>query len=184
MVDPKRLNAFSGEGLTRRRMIVGSAVGLCGMAVAGAHGEILQAAADAGGSKTILGTKAIHQEIEFKASPHRIYEALLDAKQFTEFSGGRKAVIQREVGGAFSVFAGHIIGRILELAPDRRIVQAWRVVTWPEGIHSIASFDISAHGAGARVVFDHTGFPSELAEHLESGWNENYWAPLQKNLGK
>src|SRR5438309_1234443 len=37
----------------------------------------------------------IHQEIDFKASPQRIYEALLDAKQFAAFSG-RPAEINPE----------------------------------------------------------------------------------------
>jgi hypothetical protein len=48
----------------------------------------------------------------------------LDSKQFTAFSGGRAAEIQSEVGGVFSVFAGHIVGRNLELVPNQRIVQA------------------------------------------------------------
>ena len=51
----------------------------------------------------------IHQEVDFNASPERVYEALLDAKQFSAFSG-RPAEINREVGGAFSLFGGHIIG--------------------------------------------------------------------------
>ena len=66
----------------------------------------------------------IHQEIDFTASPQQLYEALLSSKQFTEFSG-RTAEINREVGGAFSLFKGHIIGRNLELVPNQRIVQAW-----------------------------------------------------------
>src|SRR3977135_1101884 len=56
----------------------------------------------------------IHQEVSFNASPQRVYEALLDAKQFTAFSD-RPAEINREVGGTFSLFAGHSIGRTLEL---------------------------------------------------------------------
>ena len=47
----------------------------------------------------------------------------------------------------------------------------------------VARFELLAQGSGTRVIFDHTGFPSELAEHLESGWNENYWAALRKYLG-
>ena len=42
----------------------------------------------------------IHQEIEFNATPQQLYDALLDSKQFSEFSG-RVAEINREVGGAF-----------------------------------------------------------------------------------
>ena len=75
----------------------------------------------------------IHQEIDFNTSPQLLYETLLDANQFTAFSG-RPAEINREVGGAFSLFGGHIVGRNVELLPNHRIVQAWCVVTWPEGV--------------------------------------------------
>jgi len=42
----------------------------------------------------------IHQEIDFSASPQRLYEALLNSKQFSEFSG-RPAEINGEVGVPF-----------------------------------------------------------------------------------
>jgi activator of HSP90 ATPase len=121
----------------------------------------------------------IHQEIEFDASPQRLYEALLDSKQFTEFSG-RPAEISREVGGAFSLFKGHIVGRNLELVPNQRIVQAYRVVTWPEGAYSIVRFELKPQGSGTHVVFDHIGFPEGLHDHLAEGWEENYWSLLKK----
>jgi activator of HSP90 ATPase len=121
----------------------------------------------------------IHQEIDLNASPQKVYEALLDAKQFTAFSG-RAAEINREVGGAFSLFKGHIIGRNLELVPNQRIVQGWRVVTWPEGAWSIARFDLKPQGAGTHIVFEHIGFPEGLHDHLAQGWEENYWSLLKK----
>lgn len=93
------------------------------------------------------------------------------------------AKIEARAGGAFSLFDGHIIGRNIELVPDRRIVQAWRVVDWPEGIYSIARFELDAQGSGTRLVFDHTSFPAGLHDHLASGWQERYWAPLKKYLG-
>jgi activator of HSP90 ATPase len=123
----------------------------------------------------------IHQEIDFNASPQPLYEALLDANQFTAFSG-KPAEINREVGGAFSLFGGHIIGRNVELLPNSRIVQAWRVVTWPEGVYSIAKFELKPHGSGTRLVFDHTGFPEGLHDHLAEGWESNYWMLLKKYL--
>jgi activator of HSP90 ATPase len=121
----------------------------------------------------------IHQEIDFNASPERIYEALLDAKRFAALSG-KPATIDRNVGGAFSLFGGHIIGRNLEFVPNQRIVQAWRVVTWPEGAYSIARFELTRHGSGTKVEFDHVGFPEGLHDHLADGWQQNYWSLLQK----
>jgi len=121
----------------------------------------------------------IHQEIDFAASPQQLYDALLDSKQFTEFSG-RPAEINREVGGAFSLFKGHIIGRNLEFVLNQRIVQVWRVVTWPEGAYSIVRFELKPQGSGTRLVFDHIGFPEGLRDHLAAGWEENYWSLLKK----
>jgi activator of HSP90 ATPase len=121
----------------------------------------------------------IHQEIDFNVSRERLYDALLDAKQFSAFSG-RPAEIDREVGSAFSLFKGHIVRRNLELVPNERIVQAWRVVTWPAGAYSIARFELKPQGTGTRIVFDHIGFPEGLHDHLAEGWEENYWSLLKK----
>jgi activator of HSP90 ATPase len=121
---------------------------------------------------------SIHQEVDLKATPQRIYEALLDAKQFSAFSL-LPAEIRREAGGGFSCFGGHIVGRNVKLVPNQRIVQAC-VATWPEGAYSIAKFELKAQGSGTRLILDHVGFPEGLKEHLATGWKEHYWERLQK----
>jgi activator of HSP90 ATPase len=123
----------------------------------------------------------IHQEVDFQVGPQRLYEALLDSKQFSAFSG-RPAQIDPAVGGAFSLFGGHIVGRNVELVPNQRIVQVWRVVDWPEGAYSIVKFELKVQGASTHLVFDHTGFPEGLHDHLAAGWEANYWALLKKYL--
>jgi activator of HSP90 ATPase len=139
---------------------------------------------------SILGeqvTESIHQEITLKAGPGRIYDVLLDSKKFSEFTGGAPAEINREAGGAFSCFGGVITGRTIELVPNRRIVQAWRVGNWPEGIYSVVKFEFHSQGSETRLVMDHIGFPDELRAHLngeerEGGWHRQYWEPLRKYL--
>src|SRR5437016_1085482 len=71
----------------------------------------------------------IHQEINFKANSTQLYETLLSSKKFSDctkksFSAFTEmsANIDDKVGGTFSLFDGHIIGRILELVPNQRIV--------------------------------------------------------------
>ncbi|HWD86651.1 MAG TPA: SRPBCC domain-containing protein [Mucilaginibacter sp.] len=131
----------------------------------------------------------IHQEISFKASPGRIYEILLSSKQFSECTKksfdnftAASAKIDPVPGGTFSVFDGHITGRILELVPGQRIVEAWRVVDWPAGIYSIARFELRPEGSGSKLIFDHTGFPEGLKAHLTEGWQQHYWDALTKYL--
>jgi activator of HSP90 ATPase len=129
----------------------------------------------------------IHQEVEFNVNPAKLYEALLGSKQFSECtskSGGgfsaASAKIDNTVGGEFAVFDGHIIGRILELVPNQRIVEAWRVADWPAGEYSIAKFELRAKGSGTQLIFDHKGFPENLKEHLALGWQQHYWDALSK----
>ena len=132
--------------------------------------------------------ESIHQEVVFQASRQRVYTALTDPKQFTKvvsFSTVTKAApaeISGEVGGPFACFGGHIVGRQVELVPNQRIVQAWRVVTWDPGVYSIARFELKEQGAVTRLVFDHMGFPLGMAEHLAEGWKANYWEPMRKYL--
>jgi activator of HSP90 ATPase len=161
-----------------------------------AGGVLLGAkAALAGGDNEIShSAEAIHQEMAFKADPKRIYEALLDARQFQKVEllsdakesldlAGKPARIDRRIGGAFSLFGDHIVGMQIELVENQRIVQAWRVINWDPGVYSIAKFDLSPQGPGTKLVFDHTGFPVGAAEHLADGWKSHYWLPLEKFLG-
>jgi len=142
----------------------------------------------AGDEEVSHQSESIHQEVIFKATRKRVYEAITDAGQFskvTKFSSvpdAPPAEISHELGGTFSLFGGHIVGRHVELVPNERIVQAWRVVDWDAGIYSIARFELQEQGTQTRLVFDHTGFPNGLGKHLAAGWKSNYWEPLQKYL--
>jgi activator of HSP90 ATPase len=124
---------------------------------------------------------SIHQEVDFKAGPARIYEALLDAKRFSAFTKD-PAEIQREPGGTFKLFGGRIEGRNIELASNQRIVQAWREVSWPPGIYSIVRFELVPRSSGTRVIFDQTGIAEDDWGHLNEGWPLHYWEPLHKYL--
>ena len=86
--------------------------------------------------------EAIHQRRTFAANRSRVYAALTVEEQFdriVRLSGVMKADTQANMqhptklsthaGGAFSVFDGYIVGRQLELVPNERIVQAWRVLS-------------------------------------------------------
>ena len=123
----------------------------------------------------------IHNEVDYKAPPARIYEVLLDAKQFAACTGDT-AEIQPQAGGPFKLFGGRIAGRNSELVSNQRIVQAWRPADWPAGVYSIVKFELVARGAGARIVLDHAGFTEDKWEGLSWGWENHYWQPLHKYL--
>lgn len=180
--------ATVGGTSSRRQMLVGATIAFGGLAMcpfkawASAEEEISHTA------------ESIHQEPVFKASRKRLYEVLTDAKQFSKVTqlsaamqsgaslGNRATEISHEVGGAFTLFGGHIVGRHIELMPNERIVQAWRVADWNPGVYSIVKFELTEQGSGTKLVFDHAGFPQGKGQHLADGWRANYWEPLEKYL--
>ena len=128
----------------------------------------------------------------FSKRAQRIYESFLPTRSHFKvvlLSGAmqsldlaKPAQISREPGGSFSIFGAFIVGRQIELVPNQRIVQAWREISWPAGIYSIAKFELKEEGSGTKLIFDHTGFPAGNGEHLAAGWKSHYWDALEKFL--
>jgi activator of HSP90 ATPase len=128
-------------------------------------------------------SKTIRQTATFKAAPHAVYEALMDAKKHAEFTGG-EAKISRKVGGKFTIYGGDIEGENLELEPDKKIVQSWRYSDWPDGVNSQATFAMEETGGKTRLSFTQTGVPDEHYEDIKQGWKDYYWGPMKQMLEK
>jgi activator of HSP90 ATPase len=181
--------------LNRRQISSGIGLAVAGMGLLGIS-PVQAAGAPDDSSAEITGTNAaIHQQVSFNAAAAQIYAALTTAEQFdkvVQLSAAKKTAgmslgptptqIDARPGGAFALFGGYVTGFNLELIPDTRLVQAWRADSWPPGIYSIARFVLSQHDAHTTLIFDHTGFPTEAAPHLATGWHVNYWEPLAKAL--
>ncbi len=126
-------------------------------------------------------SKAIKQTVTIKATPHAIYEALMDEKKHAVFTGG-EAKISRKTNGKFTIYGGDIEGKNLELVPDRKIVQSWRYSDWTEGHYSKAIFSLEPTEKGTRLTFTPTDVPDDKYEDIKQGWNDYYWAPMKEML--
>ncbi|MGO9935168.1 MAG: SRPBCC domain-containing protein [Steroidobacteraceae bacterium] len=176
----------------RRQLLLAGALTLGGFAMLEPKGAAARAARAADGISR--NAESIHQEPVFAASRKRLYQALTEAELFDKviqlsgvMQGAKSAAptaISTAPGGGFALFGGYITGRQVELLPDQLIVQAWRAASWGPGLYSIARFQLADHENGARIVFDHRGFPNGQAEHLAAGWQANYWTPLAKLLAQ
>jgi activator of HSP90 ATPase len=178
--------ANSRGASTRRQMIASfGAAAIAGLAVSrnlSALPRQQQDTKEAPSTPASQARTSLHQEIELKAGPQRIYEILLDSKQFAAFTG-MPANIDPAAGGAFSMFGGMIVGRNVELIPNQRIVQAWRPTHWGPGVYSLVKFELKPQGNGTLLILDHTGFPEGDYDSLFKGWGLRYWDPLRKYLG-
>jgi activator of HSP90 ATPase len=164
---------------TRRRVIAGIAVVLGSIASTSRGVAQQPSMGQQPAEKSADPRTSIHYELDFKSTPQRFYDAIVDQKQFAAFTG-MPATIDATPGGAFSMFGGMIVGRNVELVPGQRIVQAWRPAHWDPGIYSIVHFELKPHAQECTLVFDHTSFPVGDYDHLDWGWKNHYWEPLNK----
>jgi activator of HSP90 ATPase len=130
----------------------------------------------------MMKTKNLEHTIFIRATPKAIYDALMDEKKHSKFTGA-PAKIRAKAGGAFSCYNGYLTGVILELEPGKRIVQAWHSQGWPEGYYSIVTFMLSKKSPNrTQLRMTQIGIPAGDYPKKNRGWKVHYWDPLKKFL--
>ena len=129
-------------------------------------------------------TKTIRQREFFPGvKPVEIYDALINAKKHSAFTGAKATCVAR-VGGKFTAWDGYITGANLELERGRRIVQEWKTTEWPAASPpSRLVWTFAAKRGGAEVTMVHSKVPASQAESYRQGWIDYYWTPLQEYFG-
>jgi activator of HSP90 ATPase len=131
-----------------------------------------------------MKTTTITQKIVLPALPEEVYEALLDPKKHSEFTGS-KATGKAIVGAKFTAWEGYISGRNLELEKGKRIVQEWVTTEWPEDYPpSRLEFTFKEVDGKTELTMVHSGIPTDQEEELKQGWIDYYWEPLKNYFEK
>ena len=130
-----------------------------------------------------MSGKTIVQLAIFETGARRIYDALMDARRHSEFTGD-KAAIDARVGGRFTAYGDYISGEFLEIVPGKKIVQRWRASDWPEGAWSKATIELKEKRGATTLRFTQEGIPEEFAEDIAQGWHDFYWDKLRVYLEK
>ncbi|MFQ6010609.1 MAG: SRPBCC domain-containing protein [Nitrososphaerales archaeon] len=125
-------------------------------------------------------TKTIKQKVLVHANPEEVYDAFLNARKHSEFTGS-KATCNPKVGGKFTAWDGYIFGKTIRLEKGRKIAQHWQTTEWPKGYPwSTVEFSFRKKGKYTEVALVHTNVPAEQAASYADGWKEYYWDPLQE----
>jgi uncharacterized protein YndB with AHSA1/START domain len=121
----------------------------------------------------------IKQTVFIKASPDEVYDALLNAKKHSAFTGS-PAKTNARVGSEFTAWDGYITGKNLELVKGEKIVQEWETTEWPEGYpRSRLELTLTPKKGGTELKMVHSQVPAEQVEDYRSGWHTSYWDPLK-----
>lgn len=126
----------------------------------------------------------IEQTVFFKATPEEVYDALLDPKKHSKFTGS-PATTSSKVGATFSAWDGYITGKNLELVRGKKIVQEWKTTEWPDGYPvSRLEFTLTPKKGGTELEMIHSKVPAEQLADYSSGWKSAYWDLLKEYLGE
>ena len=122
--------------------------------------------------------KTIKQTVHFNASPHEVFELLMDSKKHAGFTGS-KAKISRAKNGKIEAYGGWIEGKNLGIVKDKKIVQLWRGADWPIGHFSKVQFLLEKKGASTKLTFTQKNVPYKQYKHINQGWKDQYWEKMK-----
>jgi activator of HSP90 ATPase len=126
----------------------------------------------------------IKQKTLIPATPDEVYEAFMDAKKHSAFTGS-KATCDPKVGGEFTAWDEYISGKNLELVKGKKIVQEWRITGWPDAYPpSKLELTFRKTKNDTEISMIHSNVPTQQADDLAEGWDEFYWKPLKTYFTK
>ncbi len=132
----------------------------------------------------VLKTATIRQKTFVLAPPAEVYDAFLDGKKHSAFTGA-KATCVRRVGGKFTAWDGYISGKNLKFVSGKRIIQEWQTTGWPKGYKpSLLEFTFKPKNGGTEVQMIQKNVPKSQAASYKQGWIDHYWKPLKKYFEK
>jgi activator of HSP90 ATPase len=120
--------------------------------------------------------------IDLPASARRLYRMYLDPQEHAAFTGSPVKIAARS-GAKFKAFAGALSGKILQLIPDRLIVQSWRSNKFSKrAIDSTLVLAFRPAESGTRIELTHVNVADSDFAGVSEGWSKYYWTPWRAYL--
>lgn len=129
-----------------------------------------------------INTKKLTGKQEFMCSAQDLYRSLTDKGMVQAFTGG-PVDMEVEKGGRFSLMHGNVTGEFVDLVPGKKIVQRWRVKSWPDAHYSEVTFDFEEKEGVTELLLTQTGVPESEFERTKEGWIINYWNRIKQTFG-
>ncbi len=108
----------------------------------------------------------------------------LNAKVHAAFTGAPVTIAAR-VGARFTAFRGALSGEILQLVPNRLIVQSWRSTGFGKrDIDSTLMLAFFPRGKGGRVELTHVNVADRDFGGVSEGWSKYYFVPWRTYLAR
>ena len=117
-------------------------------------------------------------------SPARLYAMYLSHREHAAFTGAPVKIAARP-GAHFEAFGGALTGTILQVVPNRLIVQSWRSTQFAKrDLDSTLVLSFWPDTAGGRIELTHVNVAETDFAGVSEGWSRYYWVPWRAYLEK
>ena len=116
------------------------------------------------------------------APPARLYRMYLDPVKHGAFTGAPVTIAPR-AGAVFKAFGGALRGKILQLVPNRLIVQSWRSTEFAKAdLDSTLVLTFWPEKGGGRIELTQVNVADSDFAGVSEGWSKYYWIPWRAYL--
>ncbi|XP_005104369.1 activator of 90 kDa heat shock protein ATPase homolog 1 [Aplysia californica] len=129
-----------------------------------------------------ITTKTLTMTESFHCQPSDLYRALT-LRPMVEAYMGSDIVFEPAKGERFSLAGGNIVGQFVDLVPDQKIVQQWRVKSWPDEHYSEVTIELKDKDGSTQLSLKQTGVPDLELDKTRDGWKVNYWDRMRQIFG-
>ncbi|KAJ1660994.1 Co-chaperone [Dispira simplex] len=132
--------------------------------------------------KNVGNTTTISDTIEFVTSAAELYLTLTDPGRVAAWTRAPPQ-LEPKIGGAFALFGGNVNGRFEVLEQNRRIVQTWRLASWPADYYSKVTIELDEGDDSVRLHLTQTGVPIGEEDQTRNNWQQYYWRSIKATFG-
>ena len=126
--------------------------------------------------------RTVTMAVDLPGPPARLYRMYLDPQEHAAFTGAPVKIAAR-AGAAFAAFGGALSGTILQLVPNRLIVQSWRSTQFAKrDFDSTLELSFWPQRRGARIELTHVNIADSDFAGVSEGWSKYYWIPWRAYL--
>lgn len=126
--------------------------------------------------------KTLKVKEDFICSVEDLYRALTTRELMSAFTNS-EVVCETDPPGNFSLYSGFVTGQFLELVPSKKIVQKWRLKSWPEGHYSEVTIELDSNGDTTTMNLTQKNVPEKEFDNTQDGWSRHYWARIKQIFG-
>jgi activator of HSP90 ATPase len=124
--------------------------------------------------------ESLKLSVTLPVSAKKLYNAWLSSKGHTAFTGG-EAKASAKVNAKHSAWDGYISGKNIELIPNKKIVQTWRTVEFPDHApDSILEVTLEEKAGKTKLSLYHHGLQKGDAKKYSDGWKQHYFEPMKE----